>query len=459
MTARDGDERGAGALVPIPPAPRVAAPTLRELAPKFLLWFKFVRERADLTVENYGWDLRTFLAFCDRAGLTWPGQVTFREIEMYQAWLRQERGLKPRTANRHLHCLRSFWKWLTREGVTLTNPAVDVDPLKTPGRVPRRLPIYEQEYVLAELAKDTTLLGRRDYVLIATDLFMGLRCSELGRIRVDDVDLVAGTFQVVGKGNKQRTGDIIPRLGRILRDYLETVRPALSVVRPRGHLRRSHGRAGNVWIAEIKHRGEIIRFTTQTADRVRARAVLAKRLAGLDVTQRSPYLFLRAHRRGSRFTAMADRPLDPRSIYQIIRRRFAKILNRPVNPHMLRHSMGSRMRENDAPIELIKEALGHVDIRTTMIYAGLSSKKRKADIAKYLEGPGPEGGDQAPGRAEARGGVGADNGGPVPTVVQDPIEEPREVPGAARAVLRAERRARRPLGSPPSRLRPGPEGA
>ena len=73
--------------------------TLRDLIPRFLVWFKFVRQRASLTVDSYGFDLKTFLDFCDRAGLTRPDQVTFREVEMYLAWLRHERRAKPRTAN------------------------------------------------------------------------------------------------------------------------------------------------------------------------------------------------------------------------------------------------------------------------------------------------------------------------------------------------------------------------
>src|SRR5206468_12220407 len=60
-----------------------------------------------------------------------------------------------------------------------------------------------------------------------------------------------------------------------------------------------------------------------------------------------------------------------------------------VHPHMLRHSFASRLRENGAPLELIQEALGHVNIATTLIYAHVSTRKQRADIARYL---GQEGG-------------------------------------------------------------------
>lgn len=376
---------GSDPMMPPPPS----RPTLRDLTPRFLMWFRFVRERAEHTVTSYGFDLQAFLAFCDRTGLTWPGEITFREVEMFMAWLRHERGLKPTTCNRHLHALRTFWRWLIREGFTLANPAADVESLKTPERLPRFLPVPEQERCLTELAKDGTLLGRRDHALIATLLLCGLRCSEVAGLKVEDVDLEAGMLRVIGKGNKQRPGEIVPRLRRILRDYVATVRPALGAVRPIGHLRRTHGRRrkGNVWLAEVRLGGERSYFSTHTTDKLQARVILADRLNGLRVEQRSPYLFLRAHRGGSRFRAKAGLPLVSRAVYRIVRERLSPILGQPIHPHQLRHSFASRMREHDAPVELVMEALGHADIRTTMIYAHISGAKRKRDIERFLEGP------------------------------------------------------------------------
>ena len=77
-------------------------------------------------------------------------------------------------------------------------------------------------------------------------------------------------------------------------------------------------------------------------------------------------------------------PLLTRTVWDIVNSTVARILAKPLHPHALRHSFAFRIRENDGPIELIQEALGHSSIQTTMIYAHLSSRKRRADLEKYL---------------------------------------------------------------------------
>jgi site-specific recombinase XerD len=67
------------------------------------------------------------------------------------------------------------------------------------------------------------------------------------------------------------------------------------------------------------------------------------------------------------------------------------VIGRSVSPHVLRHSFAPRLRENGAPRELIQEALGHASINTTMQYAHISTAKRKAELAKFLDGLGEKG--------------------------------------------------------------------
>ncbi len=375
--------RHAAAILVQPPR------TLRQFVPRFLQWFALVRGRAPNTVVSYQHDLRTFLQFCERAGLEHPDQVSFREIEVYIGWLRQERGLAESTANRHLNALRTFWRFLTREGFARSNPAADVFSLKEPERLPKYLSIPEQERVLGELAQDRSLCGRRDYALVALALFTGLRVEEITRLRVDDVDLEAGTLRVErGKGGRGRELAVVPRLRMILADYLVDVRPQL-VKKPRGHLyaEPAHPLAGRLrqgtWHATWKEGGKRYSRTIRAASEEAARRILDELVP---LPAEPPWLFVNASPHSAQRLRRAGEPLLTRSVFHIIRRTIAPRVGRPVGPHTLRHSFASRLRENGADLALIQEALGHASIGTTMVYAHLSSGKQKAELAKYLEG-------------------------------------------------------------------------
>lgn len=304
--------------------------TLAEYAPVFLKWLGFVRQRRANTVLSYGEDLKTFLRFCAPAGLSKPDDVTFRHVEFYLGWLQAERGLKASSANRHLHALRTFWRWLIREGLATTNPAADVFMLPTRKTLPTYLGIQEQEKLLAHLARDPSPQGVRDHALVATALLTGLRCSELANLQLGHLDVDAGVLRVVdGKGRKDRELPVIPRLEAILRRYLATVRPAL-------------------------------------------------------VTQPTPYVFVRV--RGYGKITHGGSPLGPKGIFYTIRRLVLVTLNRPkAHPHMLRHSFASRLRENGADLQDIQEALGHAAITTTTMYAHITTRRRREKLAEYLK--------------------------------------------------------------------------
>ena len=305
--------------------------TLADYAPVFLRWLGFVRQRRENTVLAYGQDLETFLGFCGQAGLSKPDDVTFRHLEFYLGWLQTERGLKASSANRHVHALRTFWTWLVREEITTRNPASQVFLLPTHKKLPDYLSIPEQERLLAALAQDGSLLGPRDYALVATALLTGLRCAELSHLQLGHLNLDAGVLRVVdGKGRKDRELPIIPRLERILRPYLEHVRPGL--------------------------------------------------LVGPNV-----YVFLRASRRRGWTKKYGADPVGPKTIFYTIRRLCEAVLHRPVHPHMLRHSFASRLRENGADLQDMQEAMGHATITTTTMYAHLTTRRQREQLAEYLK--------------------------------------------------------------------------
>lgn len=371
--------RRAAALVPLKSAPLApAGPALEQCAGRFLAWFRFIRQRSESTLGAYGQDLSTFLTFAREAGLVAPGDVTFRELEVYLGWLQQRRGVKAVTANRHLHCLRSFWRYLVREGLAATNPAADVFMLKRPRRLPKYLTIPEQERVLDVLGRDTSLTGRRDLAMVTTMLFAGLRVEEAARLRVQDVDLEDGTLRVIGKGDKQRELPIVPRLAKILGPYLAEVRPAL-VSRRMGTVYQPQGRR-TTWTAQWSIDGR--RVFRRGLSREEAEALVAREAPQ---PPEAPWVFVNASPTNAYRVHRGDAPLLTRSIFARVHRKVAIIVGRSVSPHVLRHSFATRLRTNGADLQLIQEALGHESIMTTTIYAHLATSKRKDELARLLE--------------------------------------------------------------------------
>jgi site-specific recombinase XerD len=372
----------AGTLVP--PGPMLLARrdrTLAEYAPVFLKWLGFVRRRRENTVRSYGEDLKTFLGFCEQAPLSKPDDVNFRHLEFYLGWLQEEHGLKASSANRHVHALRTFWRWMVREGITEKNPAAEVFLLPTHKKLPGYLSILDQERLLAELAADATQLGFRDYALVATGLLTGLRCSELSHLQLGHLDLDGGVLRVVeGKGRKDRELPIIPRLERILRPYLEVTRPGL-IALPAGYVMapRKAQREVSWSVVQSLPNGKRKRVARAASreEAERLRAAIPSNIAA------NPYVFVRGSAQW--LPKHGAQPLGPRTIFITIRRLCLERLHRKVHPHMLRHSFASRLRENGADLQDIQEALGHAAITTTTMYAHLTTRRQREKLTEYLK--------------------------------------------------------------------------
>jgi site-specific recombinase XerD len=338
--------------------------------------------------------------------------VSFRHIEFWMG-LELERGHAPATVNQRLHAVRTFFRWLVREDVVKSNPAQDVFSVPRRQKLPGYLSIAEQELVLRTLAADQRLAARRTYTLVALGLFVGPRVAELSHLRVGHLDLAAGIARIVeGKNSKSREVPIIPRLGAILTAYLADVHPHLGArgLGPRtlaaleelvgqgACSARDLARGLGVSVSDAKNslaRLKLAGFVRVASPATRRGivwltpprwAVTPKGTQAVQGGQTSPYVFPRTQRTR---TADAGSPIPTRVLYRMIQSAVAPIVGRPVHPHMLRHSFAYRLRENGAPVELVMEALGHASIQTTMIYAHISTTKRREDLTRYLD-PGEE---------------------------------------------------------------------
>lgn len=286
------------------------ADTLAVEAGRYLDHLAVERGLSAHTLQAYRRDLRRYVGFLERRGITDPRDVDESSIRSYVASVSasthgdEERPYRATSVARMLSSVRSFHRFLLRDGVTARDPSTGVAQPRLPRQLPHPLTVDETRRLL-EAPDPGTPAGLRDRAILELLYGAGLRISELTALDVDDVDLEEGAVRVLGKGGKERE---VP-LGRYAREavdaYLARGRPVLASAASRGAL-------------FLNARGG--RLTRQSGNRLLATHV---RTAGIE----------------SRVT-----------------------------PHSLRHSFATHLLEGGADVRVVQELLGHASVATTQIY-------------------------------------------------------------------------------------------
>ncbi len=165
------------------------------------------------TNAAYGRDLARLVAFCDAQGVEdWP-RLDSQHVRVFAARAHAG-GLDPRSVQRLLSALRSFFGFLIRERVLGANPAAEIRAPKTRRALPGALDV-DQVARLLEIP-DGDALAVRDRALMELLYSSGLRLAELVGLDVGDVDLRDSMVRVTGKGRRTR---LVP-VGRLAREAL-----------------------------------------------------------------------------------------------------------------------------------------------------------------------------------------------------------------------------------------------
>jgi integrase/recombinase XerC len=191
---------------------------------QFLDYLTFERNVSTNTVEAYRDDLESFVGFlCNDYFTMGRDQIELRRIDhlairSYLAHL-SRRKLSRASMARHLSALRTFFKYLVREGVVEANPARTVSSPKREKHLPMVMQASEVALLLEQPDPSTTL-GLRDAAWMELLYASGLRISELVGIDIDDLELRARLVKVHGKGSKERIVPFGSKAEAALRAYL-----------------------------------------------------------------------------------------------------------------------------------------------------------------------------------------------------------------------------------------------
>ncbi len=171
---------------------------------KFYKYLQFERRYSLHTLKSYQTDLKQLTGFLKKSyEIDEPEKVDHLILRSWLVELVQS-GITPKTINRKLATLKSFYKFLKREGVITVLPTSKLIAPKVGKKLPEFIPELQIEELLSNFKFDNTIEGIRDNLIIEFLYGTGIRLSELINLEKSDVDLSSNLVKVLGKGNKER---------------------------------------------------------------------------------------------------------------------------------------------------------------------------------------------------------------------------------------------------------------
>jgi len=167
------------------------------------------------TLRNYKIDLKELTEFAKNKE---PKNITRLDIRHFLAELKK-RGCSKSTIRRKMAAIRSFFRFLFREGYIKANPADSIFTPKPDKKLPEFLD-YEATLKLVTSPVTDNVLGLRDRAILEVLYSTGIRVSELVSLNIENIDLIAGVVKVRGKGKKERMALLGNESQKSLRSYL-----------------------------------------------------------------------------------------------------------------------------------------------------------------------------------------------------------------------------------------------
>lgn len=188
-----------------------------ELEHRFLEHLRVERQLSPETLKNYARDLMLVRQELNRLESQSWLSLGDKPLRRAIAELHAD-GLSGRSLQRMLSALRSFYKYLNREGLVNINPALDIKAPKVPRRLPKTLSADSIDELLDIQTEEP--LEVRDLAMMELLYSSGLRVSELVGIDLTDLDLRDAMIRVLGKGRKERQVPIGGKAREALKRWL-----------------------------------------------------------------------------------------------------------------------------------------------------------------------------------------------------------------------------------------------
>lgn len=187
---------------------------MKDYIDKFIKYLEIERAASLHTLRSYRKDLEEFSLYIK----TKPEDIDIIDVRGFIAEQIRS-GLKKSTVGRRLASIRSFFKFLNREGYLKTNPAKFVSNPKVSKLLPRFLSI-DDIFSLIEKPEGIGLIPARDRSILELLYSSGMRVSELSGLNIDDITIKEGLVKVRGKGKKERIVPVGSKAIDALKSYI-----------------------------------------------------------------------------------------------------------------------------------------------------------------------------------------------------------------------------------------------
>ena len=170
---------------------------------RFLKYLKFEKRYSPHTIDAYRTDLRQFSAYCSTQ---YEIQESKAGSQVVRSWVVQliNDGIDPRSVNRKLSALKSFYRFLLKGGVIASSPMRKVIAPKTSKKLPQVIDEKQLSRLFDEVLSGEGYEGARDLMMLELLYATGMRRSELVGLDVSDISVSNMTIRVMGKGRKER---------------------------------------------------------------------------------------------------------------------------------------------------------------------------------------------------------------------------------------------------------------
>lgn len=287
---------------------------MEDLLDQFIGYLEYERNASPETCRAYSNDIIQFLRYAGVDENFKPSSVDRAAARGFIAHVRNNGAGKTTTA-RKLSSLRSFFRYLMREGIVDENPFAGLRQPKKDRKLPLMLD-EQQVKLLLETPPADKFAGARDRAILETLYSTGARVGELAGMNTQDVDFVGQTVRVRGKRKKERMLPLGSFAIKALQHYLER------------------------------------------------REIRGQRMA--------------MHRRALFVNKNGGRLTD-RSIRRMLDKYARKVgFSSAISPHTLRHSFATHMLNRGADLRSVQELLGHKNLSTTQIYTHLTTDRLRA---------------------------------------------------------------------------------